>query len=364
MIALIMAGGIGTRFWPLSTQENPKQFLNILGEKSMIRQTVDRILPQIKSEDIYVVTNISQASLVRKHLPELPEDNIISEPYGRNTAACIGLAAIILNKKYPAEETMLVLAADHFIGKQTKFLKIIDYCSNFVKEEKKLLTFGIQPHYPATGYGYIESGKEISSDESRRIVIQRDEYPIYNVKQFKEKPDLETAKDFIASGNFAWNSGMFLWRIDSILQAFEEFMPELNFKLGEIKKCLADDPAGIAKIYKDIPSIPIDIGVMEKADNTVVIPVDIDWNDIGSWKTVAEMMDKDENGNFFSAAALSIDSKNNYVLSTQKDKPIAIIGIEDCAIVETTDALLICKKDKAQDVKRIVNILEKRKNAR
>jgi len=349
MIVLIMAGGIGTRFWPLSTKETPKQFLHILGQRSMIQQTVDRILPLVDHKDIYIVTNESQIGLAREHLPELPAENIIAEPMGRNTAACIGLSAVLLEEKYENDETMLVLPADHYIGKPELFREIISQADAFVKEHKKLLTFGIEPTYPATGYGYIEFGKE----------IQTDPLQIFAVRQFKEKPDLKTAKQFVKSGTFAWNSGMFLWRIDSINEAVENLMPSLNSSLYEIKNLWNSDKDKVGKLYSELESVPVDIGIMEKADNAVIVPINIDWNDIGSWQALDEMKQKDENGNFFEGNVLNIDTQNTYVYSTDKNKKIALIDIDDLVVVDTKDSLLVCKKDKSQKVKDIVERIKK-----
>jgi len=349
MITLIMAGGIGTRFWPLSTKENPKQFLHILGERSMIQQTVDRILPLVKYEDIYIVTNESQITLVKEHLPELPEENIIAEPMGRNTAPCIGLSAILLEEKYADDETMLVLPADHYIGKPELFREIVSSADEFVKKQRKLLTFGIEPTYPATGYGYIEFGNE----------IQKDPIPIFSVEQFKEKPDLSTAEQFLASGNFAWNSGMFLWRIDSINNAVKSSMPSLYSSLLGIRDSWTSNKEAVHKLYSELDSVPVDIGIMERADNAVVVPINIDWNDIGSWEALDEMKKKDRDGNCFETQIMNIESHNTYVYSDNPQRKIALINVDDMIVVETKDALLICKKEKSQDVKKVVEIIKK-----
>lgn len=355
MIALIMAGGVGTRFWPLSTKSKPKQFLNILGEKSMIQQTVERIKPLINYEDIYIVTNIEQVELVIEHLPQIPEENVIAEPLGRNTAACIGFGAIILEEKYPSDETMLVLPADHYIGKPEKFLEIVSFASQFAKETENLITFGIKPTFPATGYGYIEYGEKSIDGK----------FTAYTVKIFKEKPDLETAKAFVSSRNFSWNSGMFLWRIDAILEAIKKYMLDLYYQLNQIKKLLSTNKTNeIKEIYKNLQNIPVDIGIMEKATNTAIIPVDIDWNDIGSWQAVYDMKDKDKNGNFFEGFIIDIDSKNNYVLSESKKKIISLSNVDNLVIVDTKDALLICKKEKSQNVKKIVELLNKKEEVK
>ncbi len=355
MIALIMAGGVGTRFWPLSTKSKPKQFLNILGNRSMIQQTVDRIIPVIDYDDIYVVTNCEQTELVKKHLSQIPVENVIAEPFGRNTAACIGLGAILLSDKYVTNETMLVLPADHYIGKPDKFLEIVSFAAKFARESENLITFGIKPTFPATGYGYIESGEKIS--------IQK--FPIFQVKRFKEKPDFETAKAFLHSGNFSWNSGMFLWRIDTILNAIKQYMPDLYHQLIKIKTLwLQNKTEEIKEIYQSLRSIPIDIGVMEKAKNATVLPINIDWNDIGSWQAVYDMIDKDKNGNFFEGHIINIHSNNNYVLSESKKKIIALSNVDNLVIVDTKDALLICKKEKSQNVKKIVELLNKKEEVK
>ena len=343
-----MAGGVGTRFWPLSTKEKPKQFLNILGERSMIQQTVERIKPLINYKDIFIVTNREQIKLVIEHLPQIPEENVIAEPIGRNTAACIGLGAIILEQKYPSDEAMLVLPADHFIGKPEKLLDIVSFASQFAKETGSLITFGIKPTFPSTGYGYIEFGEE----------IQKGSILIYSVKQFKEKPDLKEAEQFIESGHFAWNSGMFLWRIDSILDAVKNLMPELYLSLNEIKSAWETDPKKANEYYSRLRSVPVDIGIMERADNGVVVPINIDWNDIGSWQAVYDMVPKDENGNYFTGNIISLNSEDNYVLSENEKKVIGLVGVENLIVVNTKDALLICKKENAQDVKKIVEMLK------
>jgi len=350
MIIVIMAGGIGTRFWPLSTKETPKQFLHILGKRSMIQQTVDRVLPLVGHNDVFVVTNESQIGLVKDHLPELPEDNIIAEPMGRNTAACIGLSAVLLQDKYEKDETMLVLPADHYIGKPDLFREIISQADTFVKECKKLLTFGIEPTYPATGYGYIEFGKE----------IQKNPIPVFAVKQFKEKPDAKTAEQFLKSGTFAWNSGMFLWRIDSINEAVKIFMPSLYSSLYKIRDCWKYDKDKVGRLYSKLNSVPVDIGIMEKANNAVIVPINIDWNDIGSWQALDKMKQKDKDGNCFEVPVMNIESHNSYVYSDNPQKKIALINVDNLVVVETEEALLLCKKDHSQDVKKIVEIIKKK----
>ena len=344
MIALIMAGGIGTRFWPLSRKTNPKQFLNIISDDSMIQMTVKRLRPKIKVDDIYIVTAGSQAELISKHLPCLPQENIIIEPFGMNTAPCIALSAQYLARKYDKKEKMIVLPADHLIALNDDFLASLDMGESSAQEDN-LVTFGIKPNYPATGYGYIEAGKEIDDNK-------------FSVIQFKEKPDLETAEQFIESGNFFWNSGMFMWKIETILDAYKAYLPKVAEILEKIDIRWNEDglTTDISSEYALMPRIPVDIGIMEQAEKRVVIPVDYGWSDVGSWKALYDISDKDENNNVINCDNQTIDSNNNYINSS---KFVALIGVDDLVIVESEDALLIAKKDRSEDVKTIVEKLAK-----
>jgi len=343
MIALIMAGGIGTRFWPLSRKTNPKQFLNIISNDSMIQMTVKRLRPKIKLEDIYIVTAGSQAELISKHLPCLPQENIIIEPFGMNTAPCIALSAQYLARKYNKTEKMIVLPADHLIANNNDFMASLEVGSDSADKDN-LVTFGIKPDYPATGYGYIEAGKEIGQG-------------MFNVKQFKEKPDIETAEQFLSSGNFFWNSGMFMWKIETILEAYKEYLPKVTQILEKIDDRWDEDglKADISSEYALMPKIPVDIGIMEQAEKRVVIPVDYGWSDVGSWKALYDISDKDENNNVINCEYKAIDSNNNYINSK---KFVALIGIDDLIVVESDDALLIAKKDRSEEVKNIVEKLK------
>jgi len=349
MIALIMAGGIGTRFWPLSRKSNPKQFLPIVSENSMIKMTVDRLKPKIRAEDIYIVTAQSQVDLVYKHLPELPRENVIIEPFGMNTAPCIGLSVKHFEKKYDKNEVMVVLPADHLIKHQDDFLDSLEVGEKAAKSGN-LVTFGIKPNYPATGYGYIERAAAINDQ-------------MFYVKQFKEKPDYDTAVEFLNSGNFFWNSGMFMWDIDTILEAFKNYLPNVSNLLSDISKKWDSEGlvADISKEYKEMDRIPIDIGIMEKAEKRVLIPVDYGWSDVGGWKALYEVSTKDENKNCNKGEVLSIDSTGNYVNS---QKMVALIGIDDLVIVESDDAILISKKDRSEEVKKIVDTLKNDSNER
>jgi mannose-1-phosphate guanylyltransferase len=339
-----MAGGIGTRFWPLSRKKNPKQYLKIVSEKSMIQMTVERLLSKIAMNDIYVVTSSDQAELVQRELPHLPLKNIIIEPFGRNTAPCIALSALYLSKSYPQDELMFVLPADHVVQDVDKFLNYLEI-GVVAAEESNLVTFGIEPEYPATGYGYIEAAEKYSDT-------------MFNVKQFKEKPDLETAKQFIKEGNFFWNSGMFLWRIDTILKSFEKYLPKISELLENISEKWVLNNTDITAEYEQMPKIPIDIGIMEQAKKRIVVPVNFGWSDVGGWKALYDISEKDESQNVFKTNCTELNSKGCLVISNKK---VALIDVDDLVVVDSEDAILITKKDSSEKVKNIVSILEEKK---
>jgi mannose-1-phosphate guanylyltransferase len=343
--AVIMAGGAGKRFWPLSRQSKPKQFLSITSEMSMIQMTVDRLLGEIKIEDIFVVTAQSQCHLVEEHLPDLPKENIIAEPEGMNTAPAVALSALFLARKYKPEDKMFILAADHVICNVEKFVESF-LPAEMASDDGNLVTFGIKPAYPATGYGYIEGGNKVENG--------------FIVNNFKEKPDIETAEYFLKSGNYYWDSGMFMWKIGTILEAFHKYLPKIDNLLSEISNKWDEYgiTADISDIYSKMPRIPIDVGIMEQAEKRIVIPVDYGWSDIGGWKALHEISDKDENGNAVKAECEILDSSNCYVYS---DKFVALIGVEGLVIVDTPDVLMVTEKESSERVKEIVTSLEKSK---
>ena len=345
MIALIMAGGSGTRFWPKSRKNFPKQFLSVQGRTSMLQKTVERLLAKIAMHDIFIVTGANQVELVTQHLPRLPRENIIVEPFGMNTAPCIALSVEYLKARYADGEIMLVLPADHVIRNVPAFLNSLIPAESEARKGR-LITFGIEPDYPATGYGYIEAGEELAPK-------------VREVKRFKEKPDLQTAEQFLASGSFYWNSGMFCWSISAISNAFQSHLGQVS----ELCKAIGDrwESQGyhtdISDLYSQMPRIPIDIAIMEKADQRGVIPVSYGWSDVGSWKALADITPTGTDGNHFSASGLAVEAKDNYV---QSDKFTAIIGLNDICIIDTGDALLVCRKDKAEDVKKVVDYLNQK----
>ncbi len=342
MIAVIMAGGVGTRFWPQSRKDHPKQFLQVAGTRSMIQLTVDRLLPLIPIENIFIVTAADQVALVTEHLPDLPRKNIIIEPFGMNTAPCIALSLQYLKPLYSEDTTMLVLPADHVIKDTEAFLASLKKAQEAAKSGA-LITFGIVPDHPATGYGYIEAGAEVEAG-------------IFKVQRFKEKPDLKTATSFLEQGGFYWNSGMFCWSLAAISEAFEAHLPQAAQLCTGIGKIWQEQglSADISELYRQMPRLPIDIGIMEKAELRYVIPVNIGWNDVGSFKALAEINSADSEGNVSNSEIMTIDSRNNFV---QSAKFTALIGVENLCIIETEDAILVCPKDRAEEVKNIVERL-------
>jgi len=349
MYIVLMAGGVGTRFWPRSRRMYPKQLLNIIGSRSMIQLTYDRIKSLTTADKILVITNKEQKPLIVKQLPEIPIDNIISEPMGRNTAPCIGLAASIIRAKQKENEIMVILPADHLVGDISEFQKTIIAGVNFIKKQDYLLTMGITPQYPETGYGYIQSGDKIIESNGKEI---------FKVKTFAEKPNLATAERFLKSGDFFWNSGMFIWTVNNILSEFDEFLPELSDDLLKIENSVGGDNFEelLYDIYSRTKPISIDYGIMEHAKHVCVIKANFNWNDLGSWEAVYNISPKDKQGNVVNGSdAVVINSKNNYFYSAKK--LIAAVDVEDLVVVEMDDAILICKRNESQNVKNIVDYL-------
>jgi mannose-1-phosphate guanylyltransferase len=347
-----MAGGTGTRFWPRSRKSYPKQLLNIIGSRSMLQLTFDRIKKITSPDKILIITNNEQKSKIEDQLPEIPNENIIPEPIGRNTAPCIGLAATIIKKIQDQNEVMVVLPADHLIGNAASFVKTIKAGVDYIKSNECLLTLGITPTYPETGYGYIQARDKIS--DSRGM-------DIYKVKTFAEKPNKETAQRFLKSGDFFWNSGMFIWKVKHILHEIDEFIPELSYDLKQIEKSYGKRNYNkiLSDVYSRTKSISIDYGIMEHATDVCVIKADFKWNDLGSWEAVHNISPKDKNGNVIdSNQSVLINVHNNYFYSSKK--LIAAVDVEDLVVVEMDDAILVCKRENSQNVKMIVDQLERK----
>ncbi|MFZ5515295.1 MAG: mannose-1-phosphate guanylyltransferase [Candidatus Zhuqueibacterota bacterium] len=350
MYAVIMAGGVGTRFWPRSRFKRPKQMLSILDDQTMIQATVGRLKKLVTDDQIYIVTTEPQREELAKQLPALKAENFIIEPKGKNTAPCIGLAAVILQKRDP-EAVMAVLPADHRIKNEAEFQKILAAASLVAQDRGCLVTIGIIPTYPSTGYGYIQYNGMI--DEVNSI-------PVYKVKTFAEKPDLETASGFIRSGDFLWNSGMFVWKAESILNEIEISIPELYEGLMEIGKYAGTNRQEevINQVYCQIKSISIDYGVMENSNNVCVLKGEFDWNDVGSWEEVYKISPKDKDNNVIIGDHFPKDTRNCLIDSPYR--MIATLGVEDLLIVDAGDALLICRKDMAQKVKDLVDAMKRK----
>jgi mannose-1-phosphate guanylyltransferase len=350
--AVIMAGGSGTRFWPESTEARPKQFLNIFGDRTMLQETVDRIKDLVPTEGVWIITNEKYVDLVQQQLPEVPKSNIVGEPVAKNTAPCVALAAALIQERDP-EGTMIVLPADHRIGEADEFLSILKTAAQKADESDALVTIGINPSRPETGYGYIE----FDDSDSR----QYDGREVKKVVQFREKPDLSTAKKFVDSGNFLWNSGMFIWKASTILEKFNAHLPEIDGQLQTLYPTIGtnEQADGIEKFYHGCPSISIDYGIMEQAQNVFVVPGSFGWNDVGSWKAVYELGDKDDNGNVIQESTAALVSSKNNLIKTAGNKVVALVGMENVALVETDDTILVCNLDEAQGVKTVVNQLRK-----
>ncbi len=355
-VVLIMAGGSGTRFWPLSTNERPKQFLDLVSEKTMIRETVDRVVKLIPAEKIFISTNIFYLDIIKKELPEIPEKNIIFEPMARDTAACIGYAALIIQKIYN-DSVMAVLPSDHLIKKEKEFLESLEFA--FEKAEKDVIvTLGIKPSYPETGYGYIEYIKNKNSDKE-----SDEKFEIYKVKSFREKPNKEIAEKYIEKGNYLWNSGMFIWKTEFILNEIKKYMDSHKLILEKMEEMINKIDLNefygkklsdyIREEFEKFEKISIDFGVMEHTKSVLVIPVDIDWNDVGSFKSLEDVFPKDKNNNIIQSEKFEeIDSEGNIIINKEHNKIIATIGLEDIVIVNTENALLVCHKEKSQEIKK------------
>lgn len=344
LCALIMAGGKGTRFWPLSTEEKPKQFLNLVGDDTMIQMTVNRILPIIPIERIFVCTGEKYIDYVINQLPKLPKENIIVEPEGRNTAPCIALSSMIIKRKFN-DASVLVLPSDHLIEKEDEFRSIILKGNDFLENNPyNIVTLGIQPNRPETGYGYIKLKDEIFNN-------------IYKVDKFVEKPDENTAKKYLANGNYLWNSGMFLWKAENIINQIKNYSPEIYEALKEIET-IEEDVIGnyVKENYKNTTNISIDYAVLEHSKDIYVIPSDIGWDDIGTWKAVERYRDRDLDNNIVAENVSVIESKSNMIVNNKKR--VVLIGIEEVMTLETEDSIFIVNKkymDNLRDYQKYVD---------
>jgi len=347
----IMAGGIGSRFWPLSRVNYPKQFLDILGTgRTLIQQTFDRFVGLVPLENIYVVTANEYLEITREQLPQLPEENILGEPFRKNTAPCIAYISFKLHQLNP-EASLIVAPADHLILHEDKFLDVCSEALNFVNHFNALITIGITPTYPNTGYGYIQhDGVEATPS-------------VYKVKTFTEKPNKELAQTFISSGDFLWNSGIFVWQVKRGIYAFQKHMPEMYelFAAEEEKLNTAEEKAVIVNIYPQCTNISIDFGVMEKANNVYVIPASFGWSDLGTWNSAWENMEKDYYENAVAGNNVIVFEATKCVVHVPDKKLVVLQGLEDYIVADTKDVLLICQKDKEQEIKNYVAEVKRNK---
>lgn len=345
---IIMAGGVGSRFWPVSTTEFPKQFHDMLGAgETLIQKTFSRLSKLIPAENILVLTNEKYNSIVLEQLPLIKQEQVLLEPAMRNTAPCILYASLRIKKQNP-DAVMVVAPSDHWIEDENAFTANLQQCFDFCSKENALMTLGIQPTFPNTGFGYIEYDKT-------------DGNPIKKVSQFREKPDYETAKSFLESGNFLWNGGIFIWSAQSITEAFEKFQPQMNalFQKGMDSYNTPAEKSFIDENYAASENVSIDYAVMEKADNVFVLPATFDWNDLGTWGSLHEKLDKDENNNAVVNATVLLQNSSSNIISTSKDKMVIVNGLEDFIIVDKDNVLLIYPKSKEQEIKGIVNQIKK-----
>ena len=342
--AVIMAGGRGERFWPKSRNNCPKQFLSLTADKeTMIQKTVKRLDKIVEPEDVFVVTNSAYREIVETQLPQIPKENILSEPCARNTAPCIAYAAAVIKKKYD-DAVMLVLPSDHLIGYVNIYHRALRKAIVAAEEGQNLVTIGITPTYPETGYGYINFGEEKGD--------------AFEVERFVEKPDLATAKKYLASGNYLWNSGMFVWKVSSIMANIRKFMPEVYYGASRIGESFGTDDFEevLIREFEAFPSESIDFGIMEKAENIYTIPGSFGWDDVGSWLAMERINETDDDKNFIEGDVIAVDSKRTTICGGKR--LIAAVGTRDLIIVDTDDVLLVCSKNSTQDVKKVISKLK------
>ena len=345
---VIMAGGIGSRFWPLSKSENPKQFLDILGTgRTLLQQTFDRFQKIMDPTHIYVVSNLEYKHIILNQLPEIPEENILLEPLRRNTAPCIDYANFRIQLKDP-DAKIVVAPSDHLIIKEDEFLRSVKQGLEFVTANDALLTLGILPSRPETGYGYIQSiEKEVPKYEHLALRM---------VKTFTEKPDLELARVFLNSGDFYWNAGIFFWSLKTIMNSFEAYLPEVHtlFKEGAGIYGTEDEPAFVSKAYGNCRNISIDYGIMEKAENVYVLVSNFGWSDLGTWGSLYEQLQKDEYQNSIVGKNVFIYESSGTLVNVQDDMLVVLQGLEDYIVVQNENILLICKREDEQKIKQYV----------
>lgn len=358
--AVILAGGRGTRFWPRSRTRTPKQLLNIVGKETMLEQTVARLRPLISAERIWTVTNAAQAAAVRKQVPAAASKRVLIEPKGLNTAVAIGLAAIQVRHAARGDALLAVLPADHYIAQPEKYRRIVSAALDAAREPGRMVVLGIPPTRPETGFGYIERMGE---------PVRAKGFPVFSVRRFTEKPTLPFAVEYVASGKYHWNAGMFFWRVSTFLENLKSFLPKTHAALEELATLIGKRSyeRRLRAMYQKLESISVDYAVLEPATRVegpprvFVIPAEIGWSDIGSWAAVYELLAKKSGENVLGGEGYTLDAEGNFLWTPSKF--VAAIGVRDLVLVETPDALLICPRDRAQDVARVVKTLEEKKRS-
>jgi len=345
MKAVVMAGGFGTRFWPLSRASNPKQFLAFTDDSSFLQSTVERVSPLLRQSDVFVACGPNYQKQVLAQLPWLTPDQLILEPLARNTAACVGLAAKYLSSRF-GSELMVVLPSDHVIKEEQEFRSVLESALELASRDW-LVTFGIQPSAPITGYGYVEMGEVIGTFCGREA---------FRVKQFIEKPDLLTAEKLVDSGVCLWNSGMFVWKTDVILEEIQRWMPDLDQVLARAES-VGFHWEAFAPAFASLASVPVDIGILEQSDRVVTVPCRIGWSDVGGWQALDGLFRRDEHGNISNRKYVQVDGKGCILHSTHDRKIMALLGTEDLVVVDTPDALLVCDRSRTEEIKKIVELL-------
>ncbi|MCH2100977.1 MAG: NTP transferase domain-containing protein [Planctomycetes bacterium] len=356
--SVIMAGGSGTRFWPESRKNRPKQLLPILGSQAMLAETVSRVKPVTPIERIWIGTNAAQIDGVRAVCPDIPDEQILIEPCARNTAACAALAAATV-ASVDSDATLAVLPADHAIHPDADFQRSLVAGTEAASERGTLVTFGIQPNYPATGYGYIHEGK---------VIEEIDGIPVHTVNAFTEKPSTSRATSFLKSGGYLWNAGIFVWRADSILDCFEKYQLEIYRAVRSIIDSGVDTTSrkdALHEIYPDLPSLPVDIAILEQHDQVRVLRAPYHWNDVGSWRALFEEIGPDRTGNvqiFPAGGSLLAEEAEGVLAYSRTKKTVAVLGLNDLVIVHTEDAILVAPRARAEEVKRFVERLQEEGN--
>jgi len=341
----ILAGGRGTRLWPQSRKRCPKQLLSLVGERSLLRRTVDRVLPLVPPEHIYILTGPDYQEPIARQVAEIPRENIFVEPSPKGTAPCLGWASMRLRKRHPGSSVMVSLHADHAVQREDAFRQALRVAVNTARKGY-LVTVGIVPSRPETGYGYIERGEAICSQQG---------FSVYRVSRFTEKPDLETATRFVASGRYYWNSGYFAWTLDNILDEFQLLLPELYARLDAMGTSAAGDEERIRAIWEQIEPVSIDVGIMEHARQVAVVPAEMGWSDVGSWQAIYELFEPGPDGHVVLGQATHVSlGAQGLLIRSEEGKLVATVGVRDLVIIDCLDALLIVPRDRAQEVSQLV----------